>query len=391
MAYDFSATPYANIIEGVGSKENAILGKEYTNFNKTRRISDLNVTKVYQENADKCLSMSKLNAALSKKQTSASFVLYDTFGRSTPSVGNSLQQTGFGSGKTLRHQIPTGQLFTQKMSITRENLKQWDFLGTDENVDTLRMKLGLAMQDALLEMYMTILQRIEDAVVTHLTGNIAATGGAGTIYTPNVNIQEIPLAGATTKYRGIYTEAKQNRFLYGANDTPYLISSLVDFMNFDALSALGTYNNSDEKGTQLDIDRFNFRQSQALDAIATAGGYSSVSFLIKEGGVGLTTYVPDMGWDALVPEMKVANAEFELLTMGDFSAMGIPVGLGLQDMKFGFYMDKSVLDTNATYGNEASFIDKGINMTLFTELVPFVAPSEVAGDTPIIQYGQQAV
>jgi hypothetical protein len=389
--YDFSATPLQNIILGIGSEMNAILGKEYSNFNKTRRISDLNLIKVYQDSTDRCVNKAKLDAALAMKETSAQTLLYDDFGRSTPSVGNSLQQTGFGTGRTRRSQIPIGTLLTQKMSVTRENLKQWDFLGSDLEPDILRKKYALALMDAMLEMYMTLLQRTEEAVAAHLVANIAATGGAGTIYANLVNVQEIPLAGATTKYRGIYTEANQNRFLRGDNTTPYLVSSLVDFMNFDALQALGQGNSSDQKGTQLDVDRFNFRQSESLDAIATAAGYTSTSFLIKQGGVGITSYVPDMAFDSIVPEMKIENASFERLEIGDFGAYGIPVAAGIKDMSFGFYMDKSVLNTNGTYGTESSFLDKAVNMTMFTQPIIFAAPSEVAGDTPIVQYGQLSV
>ena len=390
--YDFTATPLENLKIGIGSEDNAILGKEFSNFNKTREFSSFDVLKVYQENTDKCVNKAKLDAALSALETGSQALSYDDFGRAVASAGNSLQQTGFGTGKTRRTQIPIGDMRVQKMSITRESLKQWSLLGSHSGKpDLLRRKIGLAMMDAFISMYNNLLQRVEDDLVAHMVSNTAATGGAGTIYTPNVNIQEIPLAGAPTKYRGIYTEANQNRFLRGSNKTPYLISSLVEFMNFDALEALGTYNSSDQKGTQLDKERFNFRQSESLDSVATAGGYSSTSFLIKEGGVGFTTFVPSMGWGSAIPEFNTGGDKFELLTVGDLSALGIPVAEGIQDIKIGYYSNSSVLDTNGTFGNEESFIDQGINVTMFLQSVILAAPSEVVGDTPIVQYGQLTV
>ena len=120
--------------------------------------------------------------------------------------------------------------------------------------------------------------------------------------------------------------------------------------------------------------------------------YSSDSFLIKRGGVGVTSYAQPMGDDDDLPGMAVANKSFTTFQVPDIGALfGIDVAKGIGGLKVSFYEDRDVIDSNATYLTEESFLNKEVNMTLWTRPVFLVAQSEVAGDTPVIKFGQLKV
>lgn len=387
MAYNFGATPLDDIIVGVGSANNFVKDKILSKFDTQRRISDLNVTRAYMEHTPFCVDKDFLDSQLAKVEIPTQPLLVDYMGRGGISAGNSLVQTGFSGGKTQRYQVVISDPIVQKYSITRENLKRFDFLGSNAEPGVLALKVKAVKMDAFMNMFMTILDRLETATVAHLNANIATGGGAGTVYPAgaiNLNTKEIPLAGRLDKYTGIYTEAMQNKFLYGDGGL-MLLSNTTEFLDYNILKALKTNNASDQNEAQLSL--FDFRRSLSLDS-SVGATYSSLSYLIKRGGVGITSYTQDMAYDGVINEFDVANNIFAQFESPNFSSYGIDVASGISGLKFNYFEERSVLDTNATNLTEESFLDKGINMTMWLRPVFLVAQSEVAGDTPIIQYGQ---
>lgn len=387
MAFNFTATPLDDIIVGIGDPNNFVKDKVLSKFNSQRRISDLNVLRAYQEHTPFCVDKDYLDMQLAKVEVPTQPLLVDYWGRGGVSAGASLAQTGFEGGKTQRYQVVISAPLVQKYSITRENLKRFDYLGSNETEGVLALKIKAAKMNAFMEMYMTLLDQLETATVAHLNANIATGGGAGSVYPAgaiNTDTKEIPLAGRLDKYTGIYTEAMQNKFLYGDGGL-MLLSNTTEFLDYNILKALKSDNASDQESAQLSL--FDFRRSLSLDAGVDAT-YSSVSYLIKRGGVGITSYTQDMAYDGIVSEFDVANNFFAQFEVPDFGQYGIDVAQGIGGMKFNYFENRGVVDTNATYSTEEAFLDKEIKMTLWTRPVFLVAQSEVAGDTPIIQYGQ---
>ena len=390
MAANFAATPLDAIINGIGNPNNFVRDKILSKFGTQRRISDLNVLRAYKEHTPFCVDIDKMNMELSKIEVPTQPLLVDFWDVGAVSAGASLAQTGFVGSKTERYQVVIGAPIVQKYSITRENLKQWDYLGSNEEVGVLAKKIESAKMDAFMNMYMTILDQLETATVAHLNANLALGGGVGTKYPAGgvlTDTKEIPLADRLSKYRGIYLEANQNKFLYGDGEV-MLLSSSAEYLDYNETSAFGANNDSNQIATQL--SDFDFRRSLSLDASVDAT-FSSVSYLMKRGAVGITSYAQDMAYDGVISDFDVANSIFTPIEVPDFGAFGIDVAKGIGGLKMNYYESRAVVDNNATYATEESRLDKGINMTLWLRPVFVVAQSSVVGDTPIIQYGQLLV
>lgn len=386
--YNFAATPLDSIISGIGDPNNFVKDKILSKFDAQRRISDLNVLRAYMEHTPFCVDKDALDMQLANLEIPTQPLLVDYFGRGSVSAGASLVQTGFVGGKTERYQVVVSEPLVQKFSITRENIKRFDYLGSNDTEGVLAKKIEAVKMNAFMEMYMTLLDQLETQTVAHINANIATGGGAGIVYPAgalNTDTKEIPLAGRLDKYTGIYTEATDNKFLYGDGGL-MLLSNTSEFLDYNILKALKTNNASDQNEAQLGL--FDFRRSISLNAGLDAT-YSSVSYLIKRGGVGVTSYAQDMAYDGVVTDFDVANNIFKQFEMPDIGAMyDIDVAKGIGGLKFNYFESRGVTNTNATYATEESFLDKEINMTMWIRPVFLLAQSSVVGDTPIIQYGQ---
>ena len=379
---DTTATPLEKILLGIGDSKNFIKDKVLDKFNRQRRPSDLNVLRAYLENTEYCVDLPYLNEALANIQDPTQPLFVDSFGRSIPTAINTLNQIGFGGGKTVRYQVVIGDILVEKFAIDDESLKRWSFVGCNSDPKIKEKKKELAKIYAYMEMYMSLLDKLETASVAHLNTALSTGGGAGIVYPPNVDTKEIPLADSAIKYNGIYTEAMDNKYLYSADEKLMLLSNTSEFMDYNQLNALGNNNQSDQSRTQLAL--FDHRRSISLNG--SVGGYKSVSYLIKRGGIGMTT------WAGQAPLSDNTNKLFSQHQVPDIgSAYGIDVAKGIGGLNFNYFENRDVANDFLTYTTEESYLNPTVLMTLSTRPVFLLAQSEIPGDTAVIKYGQMPV
>ena len=362
---DFSATPLDKLVKKLGDNDRNIR-RHLQRFELERKTTDFNAVKTIYKHTPLCVDETRLADMLNKHEDPTQPLFIDLYHRINFTVANNLTESGFQTGSTARFQLVKQQLRSVKFTINLANLKRWDAYTTDP-----AEKWQMEYDYLFVEAVRSLLQGLNNQVVTYFDSIKAPAGGVGTRFAAAGDFKVIPANLASTMYRRMRTEARENRF--GRTARPTVLGSLVMAETLEDINSFGPNNN---QNLREQLDWFDPMDTDAM-AVPDVATDDALLYMIDGGGVGAASWVYDFNVPA---SYQMSNETWRTLN--------IPQGIvdGLPTIQIGYKDTLRKTDNFATFNIEEARINREFTAMIWTNLVLFRAYSSVPTESPVIAY-----